>query len=147
MWIIAVATCLIIVFGEYKTWNGHPFTKAENMIYYMFSRTGFSIGIALMIYACHNGFGGVIDKLLSWSFWVPLSKLNYMTYLVHPIVVTLVYRTVRVQFIYTDWLLIFLFGSVVILSYSLAFIVAITVEYPVANVENAVYKFTGIKRR
>ena len=111
IWIIAIATCLIIVFGEYKTWNGNPFTKAENIMYYMFSRTGFSIGIALMIYACHNGFGGVIDKLLSWSFWVPLSKLNYLTYLVHPMVLILMYRTMRVQFIYTDWLLIFLFGS------------------------------------
>ena len=146
MWMIAIGSCLIIVFGEYKTWYGHPFTKAENIMYYMFSRTGYSIGIALMIYVCHNGFGGVINKFLSWSFWVPLSKLNYMTYLVHPMVLILMYRTMRVQLIYTDWLLMFLFGSVVILSYSLALILAITVEYPVANVENAVYKFTGIKR-
>ena len=147
MLIIAIGCCLMIVFGEYKTWNGHPFTKAENIMYLMFSRTVFSTGIALMVYACHNGFGGVINKLLSWSFWVPLSHLNYLVYLFHTMVLNLIYGTIRFQFIYTDWLLIILFGSAVVLSYSLTLIVAVAVEYPVANIENAVYKFAGIKRR
>ena len=147
MLIIAIGCCLLIVFGQYKTWNGHPFTKAENILYFMFSRTVFSIGIALMIYACHNGFGGVINKFLSWSFWIPLSHLNYSAYLFHPMVITVMYCAVRFRFIYTDWLLIILFSSAVVLLYSLALIVAVTVEYPVTNIENAVYKFAGMKRR
>ena len=147
MWTIAIGSCFIVIFGQYYTWHGHRFTKTENVMYCMFSYTVYSIGIALMIYACHNGFGGVINKFLSWSFWVPLSNLNYMTYLLHPIVLTLMYRTMRVQFIYTDWLLILLFASAVVLSYSMALMVAVSVEYPVANIEKAVYKFAGVKRR
>ena len=147
MLIIAIGCCLLIVFGRYKTWNGHPFTKAENIMYFMFSHTVFSIGIALMVYVCHNDFGGVINKFLSWSFWIPLSHLNYSAYLFHPMVITVMYSTERFRFIYTDWLLIILSGSAVVLSYSLALIVAVTVEYPVTNIENAAYKFAGLKRR
>ena len=147
LWMIAAACCLTIVFGQYKTWNGHPFSKAENVMYFMFSRTVYSIGIALMIYACHNGFGGVINKFLSWSFWIPLSRLTFTAYLSHPVVLTLMYSTMRFRFIYTDWLLILLFAAAVVLSYSLALILAVTVEYPLSNVENAVYKFIGMKRR
>ena len=147
MWIMAATCCLIIIFGQYKTWHGHPFTKSENVMYFMFARTGYCIGIALMIYACHNGFGGVINKFLSWSFWVPLSHLTFMAYLFHPLVIVLMYRTMRFRFIYTDWMLVILFAAAVMLSYSLALIVAVTVEYPVANVENAVYRFLGMKRR
>ena len=147
MWIIAIGSCLIVIFGQYGTWHGHPFTKAENVMYFMFSRITFSTGIALMIYACHNGFGGAINRFLSWSFWVPMSHLNYNTYLYHPMVFTLMYSAVRFQYIYTDWLLIILFAAAVLLSYSLALIVAVIVEYPVANIENAVYKFAGIKRK
>ena len=147
MWIMAAALCAVIIFGQYKTWHGHPFTKTENVMYFMFDRTTYSIGIALMIYACHNGFGGVINKFLSWSFWVPLSHLTFMAYLFHPLVYVLMYKTLRFQFIYTDWMLIILFAAGVVLSYSLALIVAVTVEYPAANVENAVYKFIGLKRR
>jgi len=53
----------------------------------------------------------------------------------------------RFRFAYTDWLLIALFVAAVMLSYSLALVLAVTVEYPIANVENTVYKFIGIKRR
>ena len=147
MWIIAIGCCLMIVFVQYKTWNGHPYTKAESIMYFMFSRTIYSTGIAVMIYACHNGFGGFISKFLSCSFWVPLSHLNFVVYLFHSMFLTLMYNTMRIQFIYTDWLLIILFAATVMLSYSLALIIAVTVEYPIANIENVVYKFTGMKRR
>ena len=147
LWIIAGTCCLTMVFGEYQTWNGHPFTKSENILYYMFSRTIYSIGIALMIYACHNGFGGIINSFLSWSFWVPLSRLTFMTYLCHPIVLSLMYGTMRFRFIYTDWTLVVLFAAAFILSYCLGLLFAIVIEYPLANVESAVYKLFGVKRR
>ena len=81
------------------------------------------------------------------EFGVPLNHLTFMAYLFHPLVYILMYRTMRFQYIYTDWMLIKLFAAAVVLSYSLALIVAVTVEYPAANVENAVYKFVGLKRR
>ena len=147
LWIIAVAFCVTIVFGQYQTWNDHPFTKAENVMYFMFSRTVYSTGIALMIYACHNGFGGIINSFLSWGFWVPLSRLTFMAYLSHPIVLSLMYATMRFRFIYTDWFLVVLFSAAVVLSYSLGLVLAVVVEYPLANVESAIYKFAGVKRR
>ena len=147
LWVIAVSCCLVIVFGQYKSWNRHPFSKAENVLYFMFDHTTFSIGVALMIYACHNGFGGVINRILSWNFWIPLSRLTFTAYLCHIIVLLLMYGTMRFRFIYTDWLLMVLVAAAVMLSYSLALVLAVTVEYSIANVENAVYKFIGIKRR
>ena len=147
LWILAAVCCLTMVFGEYQTWNGHPFTKTENVLYFMFSHIVFSIGVALIIYGCHNGLGGVVNKILSWRFCIPLSRLTFMAYLCHPIVLSLMYGTMGFRFMYTDWLLIVLFAAAIMLSYSLAFVLAVTVEYPIANVKNAVYKFIGIKRR
>ena len=57
LWMIAVVFCVTIVFGQYQTWNGHPFSKAENVMYFMFSSIIYSTGIALMVYAYHNGYG------------------------------------------------------------------------------------------
>ena len=146
LWIIAVVSCLTIVFGLYPTWNGHQFSKSENVMYFMFSRTIYSTGIALMIYACHNGFGGLINTFLSWRFWIPLSRLTLMAYLSHPMVLTLMYGTFRSQVFYTDWLAILLFPAVILVSYCLALILAITVQYPLFNVQTAVYKLVGVKR-
>ena len=146
LWMIAVVFCMTTVFGQYQTWNGHPFTKAENVMYFMFSSTVYSTGIALMIYACHNGFGGIINSFLSWSFWVPLNRLLFMVYLCLPIVLSLMYNTMRFRFIYTDWFLLVVFSAAVVLSYSLALVLAVAVEYPLLNVENTIYKFVGGKR-
>ena len=147
LWLVATILSATIAFGQYQTWNGHPFSKTENIMYFMFSRTVFSIGIALMIYACHNGFGGIINRFLSWSFWVPPSRLTFMAYLSHPIVLTLMYSTMRFRFIYTDYFLVVLVVAAVVLSYGLALVLAVTVEYPLANVESAFYKLAGLKRR
>ena len=147
LWMIAVASCVTIVFGQLQTWRGHPFSKSENVMYFMFSRTVFSIGIALMIYACHNGFGGIINSILSWSFWVPLSRLTFMAYLSHPIVLDLMYGTLRFEFMYTDWVTTLLFSAAVLLTYSLALALAVVVEFPLANVQSAIYKFAGVTRR
>lgn len=147
LWIIAAACCLTMVFGLYGTNNGYPFSKSENVMYYMFSRTIYSIGIALMIYACHNGFGGIVNTFLSWSLWVPLSRLTFMVYLCHPIIFVLMYGTMRSHIIYTDCLLIAFCAAAVLLSYSLALIVAAVVEYPLSNLESALYKLAGLKRK
>jgi len=147
IWAVAAVCCAIIAFGQYQTWNGHPFNKAENIMFFMFSRTIFSTGIALMIYACHNGFGGAINTFLSWKFWIPLSRLTFMAYLSHPMVLVLMYSTMRFRFIYTEYFLIVLVVAAVVVSYGLAFVFAVFVEYPLANVESSVYKLAGIKRR
>ena len=146
LWMIAVTSCVTIVFGQYQTWHGHPFSKFENVMYFMFSHSVFSIGIALMIYACHNGYGGIINSILSWRFWIPLNRLMLMVYLCYPIVITLMLKTLRFRFVYTDWFQSMLVSSALVLLYSLALVLAIFVEYPLANVANAIYKFVGVKR-
>ena len=34
-------------------------------------------------FSCCRGYGGVINDFLSWSFWLPISKISFMTYLFH----------------------------------------------------------------
>ena len=147
VWMTAAALCLTIAFGQYGTWNDHAFDKSENILFFMFNRTAYSIGIALMIYACHNGFGGIVNSILSWGFWVPPSRLTFMAYLSHPIVLTLMYSTMQYRFIYKDYVLVSLIISAIVMSYGLALMLAVAVEYPLANVETALYKFIGVKRR
>ncbi|XP_065898103.1 nose resistant to fluoxetine protein 6-like [Dysidea avara] len=147
LWVAAAIFCSLIAYGQYQTWNDHPFNKAENVLFFMFNRTVWSTGIAVVIYLCHNNFGGAINTFLSWGVWVPLSRLTFMAYLSHPIILTVIYSTMRSQFLYTHYYLSMLVVAAVVLSYSLALAFASFVEYPLANVESAVYKFAGIKRR
>lgn len=50
-------------------------------IYYLFygalHRTIFALAVAWLLYACHIGYGGFINKFLSWKLFLPLSALCY----------------------------------------------------------------------
>ena len=68
LWLLATGLCLSTVYGLYPTWHQHIPSLAENVIYLMFSRFAWGVGLAFVIFACHNGYGGVINTFLSMKF-------------------------------------------------------------------------------
>ena len=91
-----------------------------------------------VIFACHNNHGCVVNSFLSWKGWIPWGKLTYSAYLVHLMVFGgdgffMVSREVPLHF--QDAFAISEFISNVVLSYSVAFVLTLTVEYPVLNLE------------
>lgn len=62
------------------------------LIYYNFSvsevgmwifRIVWSLALCYVIFACINGYGGVINSFLSLPQWQPLSRLSFVTFLIH----------------------------------------------------------------
>ena len=147
LWMLATGLCLSTVYGLYPTWHQHIPSLAENVIYLMFSRFAWGIGLALVVFSCHNGYGGVINTFLSMKFWIPLSRLTFTAYLMHPIVLTVVFASARKPAHYTDIILAVYAVGAVALSYGAAAIVAVCVEFPLANVEAAVFKAVGLGAR
>lgn len=67
-------------------------------------------GVAWIIFACSNGFGGPVNSVLSMTIWQPLGRLTYCLYLLHlPIqtMLTASTRTVRhfsdLRAVHTFW--------------------------------------------
>ena len=144
LWILATGLCMSAVYGLYPTWHQHLSTLAENVIYQMFSRFAWGVGLAFAVFACHNGYGGVINTFLSQKFWIPLSRLTFTAYLVHPIILTVIFGSARQPFHYSDIPLAVFAVASVVLSYGAAAIVAVCVEFPLANVEVAFFKIIGL---
>ena len=147
LWVIAVVIAIPTVYGLQDGFYGHVFSQPENIIYTMLARTSWGVALALMIFACHHGYGGPIDSFLSMPFWVPLSRLTFNAYLVHPIILDVLDGSQRDTIYYTDITFVpYIIGSVV-LSYGAAAVVSTLVEFPVANVEMAVFKLLGVQMR
>ena len=147
LWLIAAGCCLSTVYGLYDTWHGHELSQAENVSYFMFSRFTWAVGLALMVFACHNGYGWVINDFLSMKFWIPLSRLTYTAYLVHPIVLTVIFSSLRDPITYTDNTLAVYAIANVVLSYGTAAVVAAFVEFPLSNLEMTLFKVVGLRLR
>ena len=121
--------------------GGRPWTRTERVFYGIFSRAAWGVALTWVVYACHNGLGGVwnseghappplydvfreaergiyitfieietfsknplsglIQRFLSARFWIPLSRLTYSTYLVHPIVLTFIFKSSNTALYYS----------------------------------------------
>ena len=147
LWIIAAGCCISTLYGLYDSWHGHELSLAENVSYFMFSRFTWAVGLALMVFASHNGYGWVINDFLSMKFWIPLSRLTYTAYLVHPIALTVIFSSTRDHITYTDNTLAVYAVGMVVLSYGVAGVVATFVEFPLSNVEMAFFKLVGLRLR
>jgi peptidoglycan/LPS O-acetylase OafA/YrhL len=80
--ISSLVTLGLILFGLYNDFNGSPLSRETHIIYQATSRIIWSIGLAGIIYSCLNS-GGIINDILSWKIWIPLSRLSFSAYLVH----------------------------------------------------------------
>ena len=147
MWIAAAFFCLSALYGVYPTWNGRQFTTAENVLYATLSPLSWALGIALIIYACHNGYGGVANRFLTLKVWVPLSKLTYLAYLINPIVLITLYGSTRQAIVLTYTTLLVYGLATVILSFAAAFVLACCVEIPFSTLELTIFKMVGLAGR
>lgn len=141
-WLVAFLVAYGVIYGTYGVFkkDGTFLTNAQNIMYGSLHRVAFAICVAWVIYACHNGGGGLIDNFLSWRFWIPLSRLTFGAYLLHSLVIMYYYVCQENPYHYQDNIMVYHYISMVVLSYASAFVLAVTVEYPVMNLEKLVFK-------
>uniref|UniRef100_T1IKA9 Acyltransferase 3 domain-containing protein n=1 Tax=Strigamia maritima TaxID=126957 RepID=T1IKA9_STRMM len=94
-WTLTAAIGFGEVFRLILESNEHigPLTAA---LYYAFSRTLWSLMLCWIIFACSNGYGAFANFTLSLPFWQPLSRLTYSAYLVHVLVIHVVFEGANV---------------------------------------------------
>jgi hypothetical protein len=70
----------------------------EYAIFFSVSRFTWSLSIAWIIFACHYGYGGVINSILSCKSYVPITRLSYVGYLIHPVLMIWYFYTQETLF-------------------------------------------------
>ncbi|KAF8796918.1 nose resistant to fluoxetine protein 6-like [Argiope bruennichi] len=130
-WMIASGITLACVFGLYH----QKLTLVGSSFYNALSHVGFALGLAWVIFVCIIGQAGVINSILSWKAWIPLSRLTYCAYLIHPIVLFGYYSSVKrlVEFNHINMVMFYL--GFLIVSYSAAGIASLLFESPVIRLE------------
>uniref|UniRef100_A0AAF5Q6L7 Acyltransferase n=2 Tax=Wuchereria bancrofti TaxID=6293 RepID=A0AAF5Q6L7_WUCBA len=139
-WIFASIACFWAIFGLYPALQGWDW-RIYHLFYGGFHRTIFALSMAWLIYACHTGSGGMINRILSMKLFIPLSSLCYSVYLVHMVLVVFTYLLVPFPIVYTTkWPI---FGHCVVqltLSYFFGIICALLAELPALNLERIIFQ-------
>ena len=147
LWVLASVILIPVLYGLYSTWHGHIPGTFENVVYLTFCRFVWGVGLALIVFACHNGYGWFINSFLSMKMWTPLARMTFNAYLVHPVVLTAIYGQFQKTFHYTDITLALFVIGFVIISFGIAGLVCLLVEFPLGTIEMLVFKMIGLKSR
>lgn len=83
-WGAAIGTLFSIVFGPYSSQQPeYEPTIFEAATYDAFTRVAWGFTLSWIIFACHHGYGGVINEFLSHPTWQVISKLSFCMYMTH----------------------------------------------------------------
>ncbi|KAL5012244.1 hypothetical protein ScPMuIL_010795 [Solemya velum] len=116
-WGAATILCTAVLYGTNDYFQGHPFSRE--------------------VAALYNALHRPINTFLSWSAWVPLSRLTYCTYMVHLIVLNYNKFTARSVPYFNDIDAVYHFLGTLVISLMCAFVLSIAFEAPMLGLEKA----------
>ncbi|GFR23672.1 nose resistant to fluoxetine protein 6, partial [Trichonephila clavata] len=133
-WVVASVVTLTTVFGIYHQEPNIVITS----FYTAVNRSCYACGLAWVIFVCVIGQGGVVNSFLSWKFWIPLSRLTFCAYLVHPLIQTTYFASLRDSIVCSHMTMVMYHFGFLIMSYMAALVVSLLFESPVIRLERLI---------
>jgi len=100
-WILSLSTLLVVAFVLYPAHQGNIPPTGFAAAYSAIARILWACSLAWITFASRQGIGGFFTRVLSFKVWVPLSRLTYCAYLVHPFVMAQFYGSQLQPFDYS----------------------------------------------
>ncbi|XP_060563326.1 nose resistant to fluoxetine protein 6-like [Ruditapes philippinarum] len=139
-WFLALALCCVCVYTPYSKGDSHVFTPRESAAFFALHRTGWAVAVCWIVFACSTGHGGWVNEVLSWKAFVPLGRLTYSAYLIHPLVMIVFYMSRNTPTYFSIYEVIYLFLGHLCLSYGIGFVVSLVFESPMMGLEKTIFK-------
>jgi peptidoglycan/LPS O-acetylase OafA/YrhL len=128
-------------FGAQKDgWGG-----VENALYLCFARPFWAASLAVISFSCiGNTFLPYMNEFLSLKIWVPLARLTYGAYLMHPVIIKLLAGSMDDYYHFGASDVFYRLVGNVLLSFFAAFWVFVLVERPMMTISGLIMgRFTG----
>jgi len=139
-WILSAAFGISAVFGGYTN-HGKEMPRMSSVTYgayFSLTRVTFPLAVAWVIYACHYGYGGVINRFLSSRAFLPLTRISYVSYLIHPVIMVTYMFSQRGLMYATEITLVSLFIGHLTLTFIFGYFFHLFFEQPFIALEKLV---------
>ncbi|XP_035687103.1 nose resistant to fluoxetine protein 6-like [Branchiostoma floridae] len=131
-WLVGTAFALVALVTPYGASEANLLGHAA---WRTFERSLFAAGVAWVVYACCVGYGGIVSEFLSWSGWMPLSRLTYTAYIIHPMIIQAYYMDYKGAMLYSSVTWWFMFVSFSFMSLVCGFAASMMAEAPFLELE------------
>ena len=133
--VLWTAASVLGLFLVYRTYYLPSYDHREAKLYYAARKAGWGLCLLWVTFACCRGYGGIINHFLSWQFWLPISKVSFMTYLFHMSLNWYFYLLQSYPVNYTMWQLTTMFVPQVWLSLLAGLLGSLTLELPFGKIQ------------
>ncbi|BFZ20623.1 hypothetical protein BsWGS_23662 [Bradybaena similaris] len=135
-WIIATATALAAVYGLHGEITGKNVSSVGVAAFYnAVARSAWGACVSWVIIACASGYGGFVNSILSWSPFVVLGRLTYVSYLIHPYVLYIYFQNQERLYYVNDTNMVVSFCGIIVLTNMFAFVLMLAFESPWIGLE------------
>ena len=127
-------------YGELPEFDecGSTWSRGITFLYTSLSRPVWTAGLGAIMYVCigRPASGNIVASVLSWRCWIPLSKLAFGVYLIHPIVIFVWQLGNREKQVFELTTFVMTYISVCVVSYVAALLAFLCIELPFASLWN-----------
>ncbi|KAK4324809.1 hypothetical protein Pmani_004576 [Petrolisthes manimaculis] len=137
-WVLATLSALLVVFGMWSYNTLQPTAQCDIMTqvtYGSLSRIAWAASLAWVVFACHFGYGGMVNGFLSHPCWQPLSRLTYIIYLLSLSMQYAVYSNTRIDYYFTHINKVVETVGVLAVILPIATLLSLLVEAPIIGLE------------
>ncbi|XP_053601315.1 nose resistant to fluoxetine protein 6-like isoform X2 [Plodia interpunctella] len=129
-WATALAIIGTLIFGMV---DGY-FEVWPTALYVSVGHTAWGVALAWVSIACCCGYGGLINSFLSYRGLLPLSRLTYCAYLIHPTI--MVYTSFHLDgpFHLQNSIVLVVYAGYAVMAFLASFAVSITFEAPAVRI-------------
>ncbi|KAL0895874.1 hypothetical protein ABMA27_011895 [Loxostege sticticalis] len=125
-WVGSLAIIGSLIFGMV---DGY-FEVWPTAFYVSIGHTGWGVAVAWVAIACCCGYGGLVNSLLSYRGFLPLSRLTYCAYLVHPTIMVYTCFLLDGPFHLQNATVITIYAGYAVMAFLASFAISIAFEAP-----------------
>ncbi|KAJ8919186.1 hypothetical protein NQ315_012174 [Exocentrus adspersus] len=134
-WIASLACLASLVYGLGREGLFVP----ASAFYAALGHTAWGLSLAWITVACCTGYGGPLNSFLSCRLFLPLSRLTYCAYLVHPVIMCLTSFALDGPLHLHNAMAIVIFSGNAVLSILCAFAISVAFEAPAVNLLKIIF--------
>ncbi|XP_063906945.1 nose resistant to fluoxetine protein 6-like isoform X2 [Zophobas morio] len=134
-WILSLGCLFSLVYGVGRQGLVVP----TSAFYASLGHTAWGVALAWITVACCSGYGGPLGALFKFKLFLPLSRLTYCAYLVHPVLMCLSSFILDGSLHLHQLFMIVIYCGNLIFSFISAFAISLLFEAPVVNLLKIIF--------
>uniref|UniRef100_A0A2C9LDM0 Acyltransferase 3 domain-containing protein n=1 Tax=Biomphalaria glabrata TaxID=6526 RepID=A0A2C9LDM0_BIOGL len=140
-WVVSIACGLAVVYGIHGDISAeNKSSVAVSALYNALAKSAWGACVSWVIIACSSGYGGPVTVLLSWSPFIVLSRLTFMTYLIHPYVIYIFFNSQETLYASSYVMDIISYLGILWLTNMSSFVLMLALESPVIALEKVIFR-------